>query len=97
MHVVVEEPTEDVARENGECNGFSRSLPRIGKAQSSDEEKKKKNTDMEFSFDINPVLPHEITIINGDYRILNQGHTTRIGYVPMLPLPSDSCFSTPGR
>ncbi|CAF1515894.1 unnamed protein product, partial [Rotaria sordida] len=28
---------------------------------------------MEFPFDINVVLPNEITIINGDYRILNHG------------------------
>ncbi|CAF3419346.1 unnamed protein product [Rotaria sp. Silwood1] len=33
---------------------------------------------MEFPFDINAVLPHEITIINGDYRILNHGQTARI-------------------
>ncbi|CAF0830192.1 unnamed protein product [Rotaria sordida] len=33
---------------------------------------------MEFPFDINVVLPNEITIINGDYRILNHGQTARI-------------------
>ncbi|CAF3462746.1 unnamed protein product, partial [Rotaria sp. Silwood2] len=33
---------------------------------------------MEFPFDINAVLPHEITMINGDYRILNHGQTARI-------------------
>jgi len=36
---------------------------------------------MEFSFDINIVLPLEITILNGDYRILNHGHAARILYV----------------
>lgn len=33
---------------------------------------------MEFTFDINIILPLEITILNGDYRILNHGHTARI-------------------
>jgi hypothetical protein len=33
---------------------------------------------MEFPFDINIILPHEITILNGDYRILNHGQTARI-------------------
>jgi hypothetical protein len=36
---------------------------------------------MEFKFDINIVLPLEITIINGDYRVLNHGHAARISYV----------------
>jgi hypothetical protein len=36
---------------------------------------------MEFAFDINIVLPLEITILNGDHRILNHGHTARISYV----------------
>ena len=45
---------------------------------------------MEFPFDVNIVLPHEITIINGDYRILNQGHTARILFV--LPLSSRNCI-----
>jgi hypothetical protein len=36
---------------------------------------------MEFSFDVNYVLPYEVTIFNGDYRILNQGQTARILYV----------------
>jgi len=36
---------------------------------------------MEFPFDINYVLPYEVTIFNGDYRILNQGQTTRVLYV----------------
>jgi hypothetical protein len=35
---------------------------------------------MEFSFDVNYVLPYEVTILNGDYRILNQGQTARILY-----------------
>ncbi|UJR09046.1 hypothetical protein I4U23_013294 [Adineta vaga] len=33
---------------------------------------------MEFSFDINQVLPFEITILNGDYRVLNPGQSVRI-------------------
>ncbi|CAF3889372.1 unnamed protein product [Rotaria sordida] len=33
---------------------------------------------MEFPFDINYILPYEITILNGDYRVLNKGQTTRI-------------------
>ncbi|CAF4517847.1 unnamed protein product [Rotaria sp. Silwood2] len=33
---------------------------------------------MEFPFDINYILPYEITIFNGDYRVLNKGQTTRI-------------------
>ncbi len=36
---------------------------------------------MEFSFDVNYVLPYEVTIFNGDYRILNQGQSTRVLYV----------------
>ncbi len=36
---------------------------------------------MKFLFDINVILPLEITIINGDYRVLNHGYTTRISYV----------------
>ncbi len=36
---------------------------------------------MEFPFDINYVLPYEVTIFNGDYRVLNQGQTTRVLYV----------------
>ncbi|CAF0904921.1 unnamed protein product [Adineta ricciae] len=33
---------------------------------------------MEFPFDINAVLPQEITILNGDFRVLNHGQTARI-------------------
>ncbi|CAF1032657.1 unnamed protein product [Adineta ricciae] len=33
---------------------------------------------MEFPFDINQVLPFELTIINGDYRVLNPGESIRI-------------------
>ncbi|CAF0807307.1 unnamed protein product [Adineta ricciae] len=33
---------------------------------------------MEFPFDINQVLPLELTIINGDYRVLNPGESIRI-------------------
>jgi hypothetical protein len=36
---------------------------------------------MEFPFDVNYVLPYEVTIFNGDYRVLNQGQTTRLLYV----------------
>jgi hypothetical protein len=36
---------------------------------------------MEFKFDINTVLPLEITILNGDYRVLNHGHAARVSYV----------------
>lgn len=36
---------------------------------------------MEFPFDVNFVLPYEVTIINGDYRILNQGQSARVLYV----------------
>lgn len=35
---------------------------------------------MEFPFDINHVLPYEVTIFNGDYRVLNQGHSIRVQY-----------------
>lgn len=35
---------------------------------------------MEFPFDVNYVLPYEVTIFNGDYRILNQGQTARVLY-----------------
>ncbi|CAF0967373.1 unnamed protein product [Rotaria sp. Silwood1] len=33
---------------------------------------------MEFSFDINYILPYGVTIFNGDYRVLNKGQATRI-------------------
>jgi hypothetical protein len=36
---------------------------------------------MEFPFDVNYVLPYEVTIFDGDYRILNHGQTTRGLYV----------------
>ena len=42
---------------------------------------------MEFPFDINAVLPQEITILNGDFRVLNHGQTARISYVL-----DSSCF-----
>ncbi len=44
-------------------------------------QKRKKKRTMEFLFDINIILPLEVTIINGDYRILNNGYTKRISYV----------------
>ena len=36
---------------------------------------------MEFPFDVNYILPYEVTILNGDYRIINPGQTARILYV----------------
>ena len=47
---------------------------------------------MEFPFDINAVLPLEITILNGDYRILNHGHTARILYVESKLSFFDDCI-----
>ncbi len=38
---------------------------------------------MEFPFDVNNVLPFEITILNGDYQVLNPGQRTRISYVSL--------------
>ena len=46
-----------------------------------EKEKKRKINQMEFAFDVNYVLPYEVTIFNGDYRILNQGQTARVLYV----------------
>jgi hypothetical protein len=36
---------------------------------------------MEFPFDVNFILPYEVTIFNGDYRVLNQAQSTRVSYV----------------
>ncbi|CAF3473739.1 unnamed protein product [Rotaria sp. Silwood1] len=51
---------------------------------------------MEFPFDINAVLPHEITIINGDYRILNHGQTARILFVLSLLVICECAQGLPG-
>lgn len=67
-----EEEEEDVARRTEEYNGYERLQRREKK------KKKKRILQMEFPFDINYVLPYEVTIYNGDYRVLNQGHSTRI-------------------
>ncbi len=61
---------EDVARRNDKCNGHKYS----NKIES------RKRIKMEFPFDVNYVLPYEVTIFNGDYRILNQGQTARVLY-----------------
>lgn len=39
---------------------------------------------MDFPFDINYILPYEITIFNGDYRLLNKGQISRILYVRII-------------
>ena len=39
---------------------------------------------MEFPFDVNYVLPFDITIFNEDYRVLNPGQPTRISYVLII-------------
>ncbi len=61
---------EDVAQRNDECNGYKSLVSRI--------------QEMEFSFDVNNVLPFEITIFNGDYRVLNPGQRIRISYVSLM-------------
>lgn len=63
-----EEQEEDVAHRTEEHNGCER----------FERKEKRRIQSMEFSFDINYVLPYEVTIFNGDYRVLNQGHSTRI-------------------
>ncbi len=69
---------EVVAQRDGKSNGYSHLI-----IFTLTEKKKKKSVtiSMEFPFDINIILPLEITILNGDYRILNHGYATKILYV----------------
>ncbi len=66
-----EEKEEDVARRIDEGNGFIYSVIK----------RRRRRIKMEFPFDVNYVLPYEVTILNGDYRVINQGQTVRILYV----------------
>ena len=63
-----------VAQRDGRYNGYSH-LVIVTLIE------KKEIIKMEFPFDINIVLPLEITILNGDYRILNHGYAAKILYV----------------
>jgi hypothetical protein len=47
---------------------------------------------MEFPFDVNYILPYEVTIFNGDYRVLNQGQSTRVLYVVKIIFISLICL-----
>lgn len=67
-----------VAQRNDTFNGCCQL---VSVALFSERRRTRKNNEMEFPFDINIVLPLETTILNGDYRILNHGHTARILYV----------------
>ncbi|CAF0884610.1 unnamed protein product [Didymodactylos carnosus] len=45
---------------------------------------------MEFPFDINAVLPYDVTILNGDYRILNHEQTIRNASLEKLSIIIDA-------